>query len=348
MHRSGTSLVARLLGELGCSYGGEVAPAKDDNPLGFWEHAEIVDVHNDFLAARGRLWSDPRPLSAEDFQSTAAREAGARLTAIFRRDFQERRRWVIKDPRLCRLLPLWQDLLSGTGHRIAYLHVTRHPIAVARSLSKRNGFSESSGLALWLRHVLEGERATRGYARAWVSFEQLVDSPAERMHRAIRHLGAAEDFDLEASMSSIENATRRDLVHHQVEEDVDVESPWVRSTQRALQQLLEGESEAACDELDRVADELGRQDSDPLIRGSFELLGRIVAQETRQVTELRAETDIAHRHIAKLEEDLGSVEDYCRRLDRELTEKARHEATQASYTRKLEKLIATARSSRPT
>ena len=93
MHRSGTSLLANLLGRLGASYGGPLIQAHVDNPGGYWEHAEIVSIHDDFLASRGRSWHDPslptatahskrqpqseRGLDCERFSSGTSRPRGS-------------------------------------------------------------------------------------------------------------------------------------------------------------------------------------------------------------------------------------------------------------------------------
>ena len=49
MHRSGTSLVSCLLHEFGFAFGGPHLEPQPDNPRGFWEHREIVRIHDDFL-----------------------------------------------------------------------------------------------------------------------------------------------------------------------------------------------------------------------------------------------------------------------------------------------------------
>ena len=47
MHRSGTSLVARLLAECGCFIGQpeDLMPPKPDNPEGFWELLAAFDIN---------------------------------------------------------------------------------------------------------------------------------------------------------------------------------------------------------------------------------------------------------------------------------------------------------------
>ena len=51
MHRSGTSLLARMLNLMGVSLGPEqfLMQPTIDNPKGYWEHDEIVGLNNEIL-----------------------------------------------------------------------------------------------------------------------------------------------------------------------------------------------------------------------------------------------------------------------------------------------------------
>ena len=50
MHRSGTSAFTRVLNLHGVALGENLMPAGPDNPSGFWEHADVVAVHERLLA----------------------------------------------------------------------------------------------------------------------------------------------------------------------------------------------------------------------------------------------------------------------------------------------------------
>src|SRR4051812_19368334 len=55
MHRSGTSLVARITNLLGVDFGAtaEMLPAAPRNPSGFWENARLVELNDELLDALG-------------------------------------------------------------------------------------------------------------------------------------------------------------------------------------------------------------------------------------------------------------------------------------------------------
>ena len=63
MHRSGTSALTGVLSYLGADPGPSLIPGIEGiNPKGFWEHSEIVKVHNNLLTALGSSWDDERAL----------------------------------------------------------------------------------------------------------------------------------------------------------------------------------------------------------------------------------------------------------------------------------------------
>jgi len=171
MHRSGTSALTGMLHHLGVGLGAHLMPATNDNPRGYWEHAEIVDVHQSLMAGYGFAWDDLRPLPAALLGDGPATK---RLEAILQREFADAPLWGVKDPRLCRLLPLWLPVLSRLGVTPRFVLALRHPIEVAASLRARDGINVQCAALLWLRHVLEAERATRGAARTIVHYEALV------------------------------------------------------------------------------------------------------------------------------------------------------------------------------
>jgi hypothetical protein len=53
----------------------------------------------------------------------------------------------------------------------------RHPVEVARSLEGLHDLSLPLGCLMWLRHVLDAERATRGHPRVFVHYHELLSEP---------------------------------------------------------------------------------------------------------------------------------------------------------------------------
>ncbi|MEG3048645.1 MAG: hypothetical protein RR792_00460, partial [Thermomonas sp.] len=192
MHRSGTSALTRVLNLLGVALGDDLMAPGPDNPLGFWEHHGIVSVHEGLLAALGRRWDDPRPMPDGWLDSEAAQEAGEAIAAIVRRDFAGVPLWAVKDPRLCRLMPLWRRVLANLGIEPRVVLVSRHPDEVAGSLLRRDGLPVAIGELLWARYLLEAVRGSDGCRRGMVAYDDLLDD----WRLAVRRIDQALALDL--------------------------------------------------------------------------------------------------------------------------------------------------------
>jgi hypothetical protein len=174
MHRSGTSALTRVLGYCGLGMPRTLVAPDNGNVAGHWE-SEVVRKYNDRLLARiGVDWISWKPgvsdLASEDDYADLVRE-GQRIVLS---EFGETGDMVLKDPRICRLLPLWLDILAGLEIEPAIVLALRAPHQVAQSLERRNAILPSYGLRAWLRFTLEAERASRHLPRVVVSFDQLM------------------------------------------------------------------------------------------------------------------------------------------------------------------------------
>lgn len=175
MHRSGTSALAGTFSQLGLRLGDELMPATADaNPKGYFEHVRVVQAHDRLLAAFGMDWADPRPLPESWMRHPATLQARAELEELLSRLLAEGGTVVVKDPRLCRFVPLWRELLGSLGVQAHFAFIARHPVEVAASLRRRDGMSEYRAGLLSLAHQLEAEQATRGASRLFMTYEDLI------------------------------------------------------------------------------------------------------------------------------------------------------------------------------
>lgn len=214
MHRSGTSALTGVLSMLGANPGPSLLPAvKDVNPKGFWEHAEIVATHDALLEALGSSWDDERPLPNNWWASLDIAVFRERLTEIILRDFSHSPLWILKDPRLCKLLPLWLDILRDSGASPRFVICLRDPVEVARSLLERDGIPEAQAALLWLECHLESERMTRAYPRVFLTYEQLLTDWKTTCMRIATTLSLTLHID-ETATWNIEKFLDPALRHH--------------------------------------------------------------------------------------------------------------------------------------
>jgi hypothetical protein len=171
MHRSGTSALAGVLQRLGVDFGNDLVGATPANPKGHFELTAAVRM-NDHLLRRvfGARWKTPFRLS-ELWRNAVDLDA---LAVEYRLELPAGTPCGLKDPRICRLVPVWKDLLERRGRRVSFIHMLRRPEEVAASLAARDGLSPRDARALWMEHVCAAESATRDSKRILVTYETLL------------------------------------------------------------------------------------------------------------------------------------------------------------------------------
>jgi O-antigen biosynthesis protein len=181
MHRSGTSAITRCLNLVGMDVGPHLLVPDGGNSKGYWEHADAVRINDALLDSLDLKWWSLDPLPQAWLTSPAAMTARAEIEALVLRDFTGVPLWGIKDPRMCRLAPLWIDVVGRMGVEVSAVFVARSPVEVARSLRRAHGLSEEAGVLSWLQYMAESERATRHLRRTMVSYDQLLDEPVDML-----------------------------------------------------------------------------------------------------------------------------------------------------------------------
>lgn len=174
-HRSGTSALTRTINILGATLPKKLLTAGSDNKLGFWEPEELITLNDEVLSALGQTWFDwtKFDLMPELFDRVTEPFL-EKIENCIVDNYDDADMFVLKDPRICRLVPLYQKALENVGADARYILSVRKPLEVALSLKKRNNFPITQGLILWLRNVLESERATREYKRSIVYYDDLL------------------------------------------------------------------------------------------------------------------------------------------------------------------------------
>lgn len=175
MHRSGTSLLSRLLSLDGCDLPKNLLPANEANTEGYWESAVVVAFNDTLLASGGSNWHDWLGFNPGWYDSPKKDEYLYRARDILKSEFDSSGLFVLKDPRICRLVPFWLEVLEQEGIEPGIVLPIRHPAMVARSLAMRDSIALPIGQLLWLRHVLDAEATTRGRRRTIVTFTQLLE-----------------------------------------------------------------------------------------------------------------------------------------------------------------------------
>jgi spore maturation protein CgeB/GT2 family glycosyltransferase len=176
MHRSGTSPLTRLLNLMGAYVGAEGVLMEPTvyNPKGHWERLDVYNLHQEFFKSVGVGWHKVCRLNLDEV-SSEQRAAFTEQARLIVHKLDAHRPWVLKDPRMCLLLPLWRDLLEAP----ICVYIYRSPLQVAQSLHTRDGFSLRFGMALWEYYNLAALKHTQGFPRLLVAHRDLMTQPLE-------------------------------------------------------------------------------------------------------------------------------------------------------------------------
>lgn len=212
MHRSGTSLLAKIL-EMSGAWLGEkedVSAAGPDNPTGFWEHGAVRSINQCLFEASGASWDSVLRFDLKKVPKSIdhhLREKAKEIVA----HFQARKIWAIKDPRLCLTLPWWRPLIGNA----VVIHVNRSPLDIAHSLETRDHMSSDMGIALWEYYSLCAVDNSEGMPRVVANYNQMVDDPVKAQADLVNSILETAKVNLSIAPSKeLSQFTSRKLRHY--------------------------------------------------------------------------------------------------------------------------------------
>jgi len=238
MHRSGTSALTRVLNLLGVEIGHDLMPATPDNTKGYFELSAVSDLDDQIFADLGSSWDDVKPLPAAWWENPNIVGYRRQLLDLLQQQIGDGRLWGLKDPRICRLLPLWRSVIRDTGANPHYVVIARHPLEVVQSLQKRDAMSISHALMLWLRYVLDAERNSRGSQRVFVTYDQLMSEWPRVVDNLEQNLQLRFPVQRSAARNEIEDFLSPQLRHHSVKQGAVVSDSIFRSCAEALYEAV--------------------------------------------------------------------------------------------------------------
>lgn len=254
MHRSGTSALTWLLGCLGAALPRDAIEASGDNARGYWESQALVKADDQLLRVVRSSWFDPRALDFSRLSADGLRSRKNRIREAIESAWGDAPLLAIKDPRQCRCVPVILDVLNEMRIEPRALLMLRSPAEIARSLASRDGTTPAYAHLLWLRHMIDAERATRGLMRAVVDYDAMLGDWRGTMTR-IAPLAGREGWQAdETETSAIEAFLDPGLRHHR-DAACELEQPLtgiVRAVDEGLRGLIDADDANARERLDRV------------------------------------------------------------------------------------------------
>ena len=329
MHRSGTSAVAGLLVRLGAQGPKTLMPANSDNPAGYWESAVFHELHERLLRAAGSRWDAFTRLEPDQLRLAMPAGLSDEYRGALRTEFGDAQRFVLKDPRMCRFVPFWFEILQMGRVTPAAILVLRSPAEVARSLAVRNGFDSNLSLLIWLRHALDAEHDTRAVRRTFVRYSDVLKNWASVAERISQDLHLPWPARPAIDEAEIDRFVDPRLRHHAGDPYAavvpSVLSDWTQRTWTALGWLHDrdpGRAGQALAALDEIYEEFGRHTSvlDCLERERHALNERAAGLEAlrdalqRRIEELERGAGVLRREADEIRQELAAAQAYAEAL----------------------------------
>lgn len=274
MHRSGTSMLTRIVSLMGVELGSRlVPPLPNNNETGFWEHADIVELNEKLLESFATWHLGLADVPGEYLDLPVTQHYQERVWGILRRDFSHVPCFGVKDPRISRLMPFWQDSFRQLGAEPVWVIAIRHPGEVAASLVARNRISRERAMLLWLKYNLEVEFHTRGKKRVFLHYPDVLADWKGACRRITRFTDFSFPRAYEEAEPDMQQFLRPDLRHQQESTMANVPA-WMA---RAYHVLKEAANSAS-----------GEVDTTSLdaIRADFESMQAPLQEELRKLRDI--------------------------------------------------------------
>lgn len=213
MHRSGTSAVTRAL-----SLAGLELPKDVGRKL--WESRAVIMLDNQVLSRFRMRWHSLGTIAPERLVEEDLADLRAEAVSLLRTLYGPDGPFVIKEPRMARLIPFWDKVFAEFGAEPRYVLPLRNPRDVASSLAARNEMPLAMALDLWTDHVAAGERDTRGKPRTFVNYDEFLRDKSTEVARILDALSVpVEPLDAERR-AAIDAFVSEESQHHRAEENL--------------------------------------------------------------------------------------------------------------------------------
>ena len=258
MHWSGTSTLMRMLNVVGCDLPATLSAAEPTGKAGHRESGKIVHLNDEILTSAGSSWREWTSFGPQWYVSPAADRFLRRARETLEGEYGDSPFFALEDPRICRLLPFWIEAVRAHGAEPVIVSPIRNPLDVTVSLEEHDGIDPSIGRLMWLRHVLDAEKDTRGMKRTWIPYDTLL-SGAPAVVDALGDLPGISrtQADSASSMIEIDRFIHRELRHDRSNHADPQEDPelsgWFKSSFDILDRWARGDAhDEDLEELDRI------------------------------------------------------------------------------------------------
>ena len=210
MHRSGTSMVARLLQACGLFLGPEKELEGDsNNGEQHWENVKVVALNDEILNRLGGSWHHPPEFRAGWERTVEITPLIPSAKKLIKR-LGVRQPWGWKDPRNSLTLPFWRQLIPD----LRVVICVRNPLEVAHSLRVRGDLVAIPLFELWQSYYRELLLAIPRSRRVVTHYDSYFQDPVVELQRVASVIGMQVPT---GTVTRVCGYVSTELRHHRVE-----------------------------------------------------------------------------------------------------------------------------------
>ena len=154
-HRSGTSLISKLITCYGYSLSENLIPGNEFNKRGYFEDRDIVNFNDYLLSVLNSAWNKNHFIDDHEFNNILKKEFIDKGKELILNKFLHKKKLIIKDPRISILIKFWKKVLSELDINSRFICTLRNPIEVSLSMMRRDLTSTSYGISIWAIYLME-------------------------------------------------------------------------------------------------------------------------------------------------------------------------------------------------
>jgi len=268
MHRSGTSLLTNLLNVLGVDLGTDLLAPSVINETGFWENESIYRTQDALMNHIAKDWGEhgfAYPFAIDWQRLPEFRTFQDQLVSIVRAEMAGAKGiWGFKDPRTCRLLPMWKKIFAELDLEPLYVLAVRNPSVVVESLLKIYPLDPLHAELVWLLYNLDAVREAGKDLRIVVDYDRWFTAPREQAQAVAKALELKWPDDESDLVDRLTQTIRPDLRH------AEARRPCSRPFVTKIHQALQNAAATGCAPDEIISGDLKR--ADECLAAALELL----------------------------------------------------------------------------